>query len=321
VAPSGLADARLIWPTDDPPVGPQEEPLLWREWSRVQEGPGGLKVERASTSGGEQWRLVFSYDHAHVTFTLAPGGENIRIAYSHGVPQSNVVALIAGPVMGYILKLRQHLVLHANVVDVGGGAIALVGAQSSGKSTTTAALIAGGAALVADDMAVIEPAGSPAGHGWQVHSGSPYLRLCPDVIARMADHGWAAAPLWEPCVGQPPATFQTLRDKYRLAVPAAPTGAFPLLGVYLLGRRRSDLDAPSVRGLRPADRLVALLPQLYLAAQLDDLRQRQIFAGLTQLVCAVPVRVLERPDSLAALPALAEAVLDDARSLLADASS
>ena len=69
----------------------------------------------------------------------------------------DVSALLTGPVLGCILRVRGLTLLHSSVVSFEGHALAMIGDVKAGKSTTAMALLRRGAAILADDVAAAGP--------------------------------------------------------------------------------------------------------------------------------------------------------------------
>jgi hypothetical protein len=110
-------------------------------------------------------------------FDIDAGGRRIEIVASPGLPHSDLMAYLMGPVMGCTLRLRGITCMHAAVVKVDNRAIALMGPKGSGKSTLTAALAAMGYPVLTDDIAAI----SNSGESLMVSPAYSRLRLWPDA--------------------------------------------------------------------------------------------------------------------------------------------
>jgi hypothetical protein len=66
-----------------------------------------------------------------------------------------VRTLLAGRLMGFLLRQRGYLALHASAVAIDGQGVLFVGDSGSGKSTTAAAFHSRGHELLADDVAAV----------------------------------------------------------------------------------------------------------------------------------------------------------------------
>jgi hypothetical protein len=67
-------------------------------------------------------------------------------------PRELIPLVTIGNLITLVLELKQHYVLHASAVELGGKAIALVGPSGAGKTTTAAILTTAGLPLVSDDV-------------------------------------------------------------------------------------------------------------------------------------------------------------------------
>lgn len=90
-----------------------------------------------------------------------------------GADPGIAVVLTTGAMLAFQLSLRGSCVLHASAVEVDGSAIAFVADSGGGKSTMAGLLCADGAALVTDDVLVVDGLGSRP----TVRLGATELRL------------------------------------------------------------------------------------------------------------------------------------------------
>jgi hypothetical protein len=108
-----------------------------------------------------------------------------------------------------VALLRGYEALHAGAIATPRGAFAITAASGGGKSTLLSELIARGAALLADDVLVLEardggaraPLAHPAPPLMTVPAGR-LQRLCsslvpaPDTVAALAEERWVALPVY-----------------------------------------------------------------------------------------------------------------------------
>lgn len=107
-----------------------------------------------------------------------------------------------------VALLRGYEALHAGAIATPHGAIAIAAASGGGKSTLLSELVARGAALLADDVLVLEARASgtraPLGHPAPPLMTVPAGRLqrlrsalvpAPDTIAALAEERWVALPV------------------------------------------------------------------------------------------------------------------------------
>lgn len=237
---------------------------------------------------------------------IAPTGKQIWIKRTN-LPLEEVTAILLGCVLGTALRLQGKICLHSSVIAVGNRAIAIIGAKGAGKSTTAAALAKLGCPILADDIAVLADCGDTI----SVQPGYPRLRL------------------WKPAVnalyGSEVELSRVFRqvDKHfvELNQDGASTWCFhskplPLAAIYILGERQPKLAAASIEPISPHTGMMHLLTHKYpQSLKLERDRQALEFAYLGSLVTTVPIRQLNRPDSLDALPQLCDAIFEDVAGL------
>lgn len=195
---------------------------------------------------------------------------------------------IEGMMMAIVLHQRGMCVLHASVVDVGGSAVAFVGAVGAGKSSLAAALYSRGHRVVTDDNAAIEfSSGVPV-----VLPGYPSVKLFPEIAASLGFQNGSLHTLH--------AAAQKVAGIVTTRFARAP---LPLKAIYVLSR---DCDAAMTR-----------LPSLATTVELirNSVPTRWGHRGdarqLLQVGCIakqVPAFVLRTFSDLALLSALAESV-------------
>ena len=281
---------------------------------RIVEPTGGwLEVSPRGSGRGGGANLRFGYADQHVHFEIGPGGAEVAASWSPAVLPAHVATLLLSTVMGYLLHLQGRPALHAGVVAWNGAAYAFAGDSGAGKSTTVGALVRRGGAVVSDDVAAL--ACGPG--GWAVFPGPPGIRLAPDVQAMFGDAGAAATPVWSASPLMADNAFQQVEDK-SLVVPAAVApdadgtpGPLRLAGIFLLPPRSDRRDAPQIVALPRAAAVPLLGAHVLTPAWVRRTADRAQFLTLADLARTTPVRVVERPDRLDAVPALCDALLDE----------
>jgi len=231
-------------------------------------------------------------------FLLDRAGTEVWAEWTASSTLEDAATYLLGPVLGFLLRLRGTLALHASVVAVGGCAVALAGAAGAGKSTAAAAFARAGHAVLADDLAALDERGG----GFLARPGFARVRLWDDSAAALFGSPEALpllTPNWE--------------KRYLDVSGAFPPAPLPLAAVYLLGAR--DETGPRVEAVAPAAGLVELVAHTSGGALLDAEMRRREFEALSRLVRAVPVRRLVPHTSPAKLPDLVRAVRDDLAAL------
>src|SRR5215213_5406611 len=133
----------------------------------VRPGPAVRVVEG-------RWFLVDYPDGTR--FLLDREGREVWAAWSADATLEDTATYLLGPVLGFVLRLRGVLALHASVVAVGDRAVALAGPAGAGKSTAAAAFARAGHPVLADDVAALDPDGD----GFGARPAYPRLRLWDD---------------------------------------------------------------------------------------------------------------------------------------------
>lgn len=85
-------------------------------------------------------------------FVIDDSLTDVEVRAVPGVDEDTLAVLLCGTVLSFVLAMRGEPVLHASAVDVGGQALAFVGASGMGKSTMATLMCADGARLVTDDV-------------------------------------------------------------------------------------------------------------------------------------------------------------------------
>ena len=218
-----------------------------------------------------------------------------------GFPQDYLETYLRGPIMGFVLRLRNVTALHASAVSVHGQAIVLCGESGSGKSTTAAGFALAGASVLCDDIVPVVTHRDE----FFVCPGYPQIGLWPDAVqgllgAADALPRWTAN--WEKC-------FLALDGKNgRFEAHNLPLGA-----IYLLAPRTTSSTAPRIEELRNHEALIELVQNTYMNWLLDT-RQRAIeFDFLVGVLAHVPVKRVVAHSDPARMCALRDLVAEDVR--------
>jgi len=236
-------------------------------------------------------------------FALDPARGSLRGTWRPPLTANDAVAWLVGPVLGFAVRLRGGLCLHASAVAVDGSAVAFVGGSGAGKSTLAAAFARGGHRVLCDDAAAL----ARSGDGFGIWPGARRIRLWSDSAAALFG---AAARLPRLCPGWDK-RFVELAEP-AAARPAVASGA-PLRVLYLLEPGGSGDAAPRVHPVPPREALLALLAHSYVGYFQDGPMRARELALLARVVERVPLRRLHVPARLSGLDALRDAVLADLR--------
>jgi hypothetical protein len=110
---------------------------------------------------------------------LVSGGCSITVNPAPGAPPGDIRLFLLGSAFGALLLQRALLPLHANAIEMDGGAVAFMGASGAGKSTLAAWFHDRDFSVLADDVCVVK---TTADKGTEVLPGIPRLRLREDAL-------------------------------------------------------------------------------------------------------------------------------------------
>ncbi len=220
-------------------------------------------------------------------------GKEIAIRRRPGVSEDILNLFISGSVFAMLLHQRGMTTLHGSVVAVENQGIAFLAPKGAGKSTLALAMHGIGATLISDDIVAL-PATSRLP---MVTCGFAQARLWPDSLAEL---GYA--------IDQ----HTKLRDeveKRGFVIRFADQEPVALRHIFILGKAEEATILP----LNERDALLTLLPHWYLArygtATVKGLQATGLqFLHCLELVQKVQVSALLRPQSLAKVPKVAEAL-------------
>lgn len=235
-----------------------------------------------------------------VRFAVDRQGSAVWADWPENCTLEDACTYLLGPVMGFVLRLRGRVCLHASAVAVEDRAIALVGLSGAGKSTTAAAFACSGFSVLSDDVVAL----TDKGDHFLVPPGYPRVNLWPDSARRLFGSEDALphiTPTWE--------------KRY---LPLGQNGhhfaskPLPLSAIYILDNRDTTLTAPVIEAVSAKDALITLLANTYVNYLLDQDMRRTEFDVLSRVVSGIPVRRVCAPEEPSAIFGLCEAIADDA---------
>ena len=246
---------------------------------------------------GHYFRLRYADD---TQFLVASNGREVWAIAPGAATLEDTATYLLGPVLGFVMRLRGVMCLHASVVAIGDRAIAIAGPAGAGKSTAAAGFASMGYAVLADDIAALVVRDGRL----HVQPAYPQLRLWPDSVTMLygaPDALPRLTPTW---------------DKRSLALSgpgAFQTQPLPLSAVYVLGDGAGhETTVDEVSG---AERLRVLVANTYVGYLLDPAMRQQEFDWLVRLAATIPVRRVNRGTLSNDVTAICAHLIEDVKTL------
>ncbi len=286
-------------------LGPETDWVLEaRRLPSRLEHPRSGEVERdnspftlTSFGSGEFFELAYGNE---ALFFVDGAAERLWGTCLPPLTSEDVATYLLGPVMGFVLRRRNVLALHASAVCIGGQAVVLCGESQAGKSTTAAALALQGIAVLCEDVTpLIE-----VDRRFQVEPGYPRVCLWPDAVEKLfgaRDALPRLTPSWEkfflPLDGSN-AKF----EEHRRVVST----------VYVFAPRVAQANAPRIETMSAREALLDLVQNSYMNWLLDRRQRAAEFDALSKLVTQVPIRRIVPHLDPGRIGALCELIVADA---------
>jgi hypothetical protein len=252
------------------------------------------------------YRFHYSED---IDYVLSRDGAQLWVRWSKGVPDGHVFSYLLGPIMGFVLRVRGVVCLHASAVAVNRRAVVFVGDRGTGKSTTAMAMGRLGYPIMSDD---IVPICQYAGVLY-AQPGYPSVRLRPESLSMLSNLKPELPPLPK-AEGDRRLHFEFMSGGYQFQSDPLPIG-----GVYLLADRKSEPHAPHVEPVSPLDSIMGLVANTYATRFLDTSMRAEELKELSQLVRRVPVRKIHSRRECFRLAMLCRMIVEDLRSYESEA--
>jgi hypothetical protein len=266
------------------------EPIL-RVW--VDEGDGSFRLRYRDG----------------VEFGVDQRGTRVWASGPEGAIPEYLAVYLLGPVLGFVLRLRGIICLHASAVMVGNRALAFVGSPGAGKSTLAAAFALSGYPVLGDDVLPLREADGLFLAG----PGTPRLCLWPDAVAHLYGSPEVLPrlipensldPNWDK------RCLDLTREGYRFQ-----SGPLPLAACYHLDGHGEYAGQTRISPLSPGEAMMVLTANTYRNELLDRPLRAGEFEMLGRLTARVPVRRVVSRSGAAYLSELCEAILQDCQSL------
>ena len=239
----------------------------------------------------------FFYDDG-ARFAVKRDGSEIWADWLDNYAVEDIATYLVGPVMGFVLRLKGVLPLHACAIAIQDRAIALVGEQGAGKSTAAAAFARLGYAVLSEDVAAVAEVGGQL----IVHPGYPRVNLWPESVEALfgsADKLPQVTPTW----GKQFLALDGAENRFQ-------NEPLPLSAIFILEERVSGADLPRIDAIPAASALTMVVANTYGNYLLDASLRRKEFVQLGSLLAKIqiyqvwpsedPARVYELCQAIAA---------------------
>jgi hypothetical protein len=259
--------------------------------SHRSEPAGSADPSFVLSEHGEAEGYELSYSDG-TRFVVDGAAAHIWGTYQPPLTAEDMATYFLGPVLGFVLRHRNIICLHASCVEIQSHAVCFCGDAGYGKSTTAAALALRGLPVIAEDVVALEESAG----GFRAVPGYPRVCLWPESVRMLLGREDALpqlTPVWEK-------RFLEL-DGGRAKFAAA---KLPFGVIYLFAPRSDDQGVPRVEKISPREALLDLVQNTYMNWVLDRGQRAEEFDLLCRLVQHVPVRRITphaKPEKLAAL--------------------
>jgi hypothetical protein len=260
-----------------PPPAALQPPTDETEWHRSVPDDAG-HVLRVTRNDAGDFRFVYTDG---TQFVIAADGTSVTASWPPELTLEDTSEYLLGPVIGFALRRRGVVCLHASAVAVDDACFAILAPAGHGKSTTAAACARLGLPVLTDDVLALS---YRDGRFWVLPS-YPRVRLWPEAVAGL--FGTADA--------LPRLTPENESWHKRYLDLRAPGYGFqsdplPLRCVYLPAR--DECATLSFETLKRPQALVQLLGNVYSLSR-PELRQRaREFDFLERMARSIPVKRL-----------------------------
>ena len=249
-------------------------------------------------SGGCEY--LFAYGDG-AQFRLDGSGCRIRATWPESLTLDDVATYLLGPILGFVLRLRGIVCLHASAIAVGDRCIGILAPAGHGKSTTAAAFARLGHPVLTDDILALVDGGDR----FLAQPGYPRLRLWPrsvealfgtvDALPRITPEH----PVWDK-------RYLDLSDNgFRFQ-----RRPLPLAAIYI-GQRSEESPIPRLEPLSVREGLLVLVRGAYSSYLLDRYMRAQEFDLLSRLARSVAVKRFLIRKGIRHLPSLCDVILGD----------
>jgi len=231
-------------------------------------------------------------------FLINENATRVAVNWLDPLTAEDAVVYLLGPVLGFIMRLRGIVPLHASAVMIGSGAVVFTGEAGAGKSTIAGAFAALGHRVLSDDLLpLVETDGRIL-----AHPSYPRLTVWPDSAAALfgsLDELPSLTPTYDK-------RYLDLQSGHQFQ-----DVALPMDVIYVLAGRDRALTGVTVRSLRPQAALMSLVSNTYGNYLLDETMRAREFDLLSRIVQNVPVRLVTCREDIDHLPECCRQLIEE----------
>jgi hypothetical protein len=257
---------------------PPGEKDVWSQYFTLSDGATYLR-----------WPQLFE-------FLVSPDGRRIAAHPLGNATWEAFQTYLLGQVLSYALIKRGLEPIHATVVLVEAGAVALLGDCGYGKSSLAAAFIRAGAQLLTDDLLILKEDNG----GFLAYPSFPRIKLLPETVNSILGSGT------EGCLMNPYTRklIIPLGDSQYCPTPQ------PLKAIFVLRppHRGTQPRRVTIRRLTPSQTHLALHTNTFNFRITEPARLLRLFSLAARVAAAVPAKSLSYPRDLNRLPEVVEAI-------------
>ena len=249
-----------------------------------------------------QDKHFYFYYADETEFVIDCQGTEIWANWPENLTREDAATYLLGPIVGFILRLRGKVCLHASAVVINERVAVFIGRSGAGKSTTAAGFAQRGYPVLAEDVVTLIERDST----FQIQPAYPHIRLWDSSVQAL--YGTTAAlPRLVP-------THPTWDKRYLDLTQAGyqfQQNPLSLAALYYLNPRRDDLTCPRIEPMSAQEQLITLVTNTYTNYLLDKQQRAHEFEVLSRLVKYVPIRQITPHNDVSPLPQLLDLVLAD----------
>jgi hypothetical protein len=261
-----------------------------------------LRVWKIAAPTARQEEYFYCLYDDETTFVVDRLGTQIWATWPEDLTLEDTATYLLGPILGFVLRLRGTVCLHASAIAIDDRVVVLVGSAGAGKSTTAAAFAQRGYPILSDDVVPLLDRGDT----FLVQSAYPRIRLWDNSVSALYGN-IEALPRLVPTHPTWDKRYLDLNDPgYQFQ--SAP---LPLAAIYYLNERGSDPALPQIEPMTTQERLITLVTNTYTNYLLDKSLRSQEFKILSRLVGQTPISAITPARQIAKLPQLLDLILAD----------